>query len=107
MNVIEMQIAMAIENPVLLNAFVKQVFIQLVELVRVMANRIEGGGRNCFANKWLDLCEIFVGADLQLFGCAPLLDLRRRSFRLVKPMQGGDHAVDLFFTDQIFLEQFV
>ena len=75
MDVVETQIAMAIENPVLLNAFMEQVFIQLVELVCVMANRLEGGGRNCLANERLDLSEILVGTDLQLFGCAPLLDL--------------------------------
>ena len=44
MNVIEMQVAMAIENSVLLNAFAEQPFIRDVELVRVMANRFEGGG---------------------------------------------------------------
>ena len=43
MDVIEMQIAMAIKNPMLLNTFVEQVFIQLVELVCVMTNRLEGG----------------------------------------------------------------
>jgi hypothetical protein len=107
MNVVETQIAVAIENPVLLNAFMEQVFIQLVELVCVMANRLESGGRNCLANERLDLSEILVGADLQLFGCAPLLDLRHRSFRLIESMQGGDHAVNLLFADQIFLEQFV
>ena len=61
---IEMQIAVAIENPVLLDAFAKQVLTHHIELVRVMADCLEGGGRNCFANKWLDLREIFVGADL-------------------------------------------
>jgi hypothetical protein len=55
---------MAIENPMLLNAFTEQVFTQLVEVVRVMANRLEGGGRNCFANERLDLRKIFVGANL-------------------------------------------
>src|SRR5439155_24211215 len=90
----------------LLNALTEQVFIQLVELVCVMPNRLEGSGRNCLANERLDLCEIFVGADLQLFGCPPLLDLGCRTFSLVKSMQSGDHAVDLLFTDQIFLEQF-
>ena len=64
MNVIEMQIAVAIENPVLLDAFVKQVLIHHVELVRVMADCLEAGRRNCFANKTLNLREIFVGADL-------------------------------------------
>src|SRR5206468_6143848 len=47
------------------------------------------------------------GADLSLLLCAPLLDLRRRSFRLIESIQGGDHAVNLLFADQIFLEQFV
>ena len=64
MNMVQMQIAVAIENPMLLNPFTQQVFIQLVELVCVMANRLEGGGRNCLANERLDLCEILVGADL-------------------------------------------
>ena len=64
MNMIQMQVAVAIENPMLLNPFTEQVFIQLVELVRVMANRLEGGGRNCFANERLDLRKIFVGTDL-------------------------------------------
>ena len=72
-----------------------------------MANRLESGGRNSPANERLDLREILVGADLQLFECAPLLDLSCRSFRLIEPMQGEDHAVNLLFADQIFLEQFV
>ncbi len=45
-----------------------------------MADRFEGGRRNRLANERLDLREIFVGADLQLFGRAPLLDLWARSF---------------------------
>jgi hypothetical protein len=61
---VQMQIAVAIENPMLLNAFTEQVFIQLVEVVCVMANRLESAGRNCLANEKLDLCEIFVRADL-------------------------------------------
>jgi hypothetical protein len=64
MNMVQMQIAVAIQNPMLLNAFTEQVFIQLVELVCVMANRLEGGERNYPAHERLDLCEIFVGADL-------------------------------------------
>jgi hypothetical protein len=28
-------------------------------------------------------------------------------FSLIKPVQNGNHSVDFFFTDQIFLEQFV
>src|SRR5205823_8085671 len=64
MNMIQMQVAVAIENPMLLNAFTEQAFIQLVEPVRVMANRLEGGRRNCLSNRKLDLPKIFVGTDL-------------------------------------------
>ena len=75
-----MQIAVTIANPVLLNTFPKNVFIPHIKFIGVMADRFEGGRRNRLANERLDLREIFVGADLQLFGRAPLLDLWARSF---------------------------
>src|SRR5215467_13807682 len=97
MDVVEMQIAVTIKNPMLLDPLEEKFLVRSVEMVCVMANCCESSRRNCFANEWSNLREVFVGADLQFFGRPPPFNLRRRSFRFVKAMESGDHPPNVGF----------
>jgi hypothetical protein len=100
-DVVEVQIAVAIADPPLHDALTKERILNHIKLIREMTDGFERNRRDGFPNERLDLCEIFVGADLKLLWRSPLRDLRTRHFRFIKPVQTRDHPIDFLFADHI------
>src|SRR6516162_1975356 len=84
MDVVDPQVAMAVSNSEVPNPVLENLFVRNVEIVREVANHVEGDRRNGFSHKRLNLREILVRGDLQVLGLAQLFNLRVGSFRFIK-----------------------
>ena len=70
MDMVQMQVAVAITDTLLTNAGLEKLIMMRVKVAGVQPDRLKGGPRNCDADKIVCLLKVLVRADFQLLDAA-------------------------------------
>lgn len=105
MDVVEVQVAVAIANPILPNPRRENGGAVFVKRLGVMSDGEKGGTRNRHIDEAPRLPEVLVGAELQLRDTSPVGDLRRWLLCFVKRLQRGNDPIDIVRCDCVPLHQ--
>ena len=105
MDVLQMQIAMAIADPSAADARVQKLLPLLIKRVRKMNDRVEDRLGQALANELLRHLEVPIRAHAQAVDGCVLLRLRRQRLGRIELLQLHHHTVEVIHAHRILFQQ--